>query len=165
MQVETLSAWLNDFSDLHVRAKQGTLSREQRSEYLRAREELAEALVLSQKTKPYPEIDQRRSLRVAQALPVELDGPRGRAMAITLDLSSGGFSTLLPEAPPFNTTMAFKLRLGRGLAPVTGRARVVNTNPQTGCVRVGFCFDEVPPDDRERVDFVVVDAVLKQFGR
>jgi hypothetical protein len=42
---------------------------------------------------------------------------------------------------------------------------VVNTVPQNGSVRVGFCFDEVPGDDRERVDFVVVDAVLKQFGR
>ena len=165
MQAETLSAWLNDFSDLHVRAKQGNLSREQRSEYLRARAELAEALVLSRKTKPYPENDQRRSLRVAQALPVELDGAGGRTLAITLDLSSGGFSTLLPEAPARNAMVAFKLRLGRGLAPVAGRARVVNTNPQNGSIRVGFCFDEVAPDDRERVDFVVVDAVLEQFGR
>jgi hypothetical protein len=165
MQAETLSAWLNDFSDLHVRAKQGTLSGAQRSEYLRAREELAEALVLSQKTPAYPEQDQRRSLRVAQALPVELDTSRGRTMAITLDLSSGGFSTLLSDAPAVGAPVGFKLRLGRGLAPVTGKARVMNTVPQNGSVRVGFAFDEVPTEDRQRVDFVVVDAVLKQFGR
>jgi hypothetical protein len=114
MQAETLSAWLNDFSDLHVRAKQGTLSREQRSEYIRAREELAEALVLSQKTPAYPEQDQRRSLRVAQALPVELEMVRGRALAITLDLSSGGFSALLSEEPAVGVVMGFKLRLGAG---------------------------------------------------
>jgi hypothetical protein len=165
MHVETLSAWLNDFSDLHLRAKQGTLSAEQRREYLRAREELAEALVASQRAASYPEREMRRSLRVAQALPVELEIGRSRTMAITLDLSSGGFSTLLSEAPPVDTLLGFKLRLGRGLAPVTGRARLVNAVPQNGSVRVGFCFDEVPTEDRERVDFVVVDAVLKQFGR
>ena len=107
----------------------------------------------------------RRSLRVAQALPVELEMPRGRTMAITLDLSSGGFSTLLSDAPEVGTCMGFKLRLGRGLAPVTGKVRMVNTVPQNGSVRVGFRFDELPSEDRERVDFVVVDAVLKQFGR
>ncbi len=165
MQAETLSAWLNDFSDLHVRAKQGTLSHEQRSEYQRAREELAEALVLSQKTPAYPEQEQRRSLRIAQALPIELETARGRTMSLTLDLSSGGFSTLLSEAPQLGATVVFKLRLGRGLAPVSGKARVANTVPQNGSVRVGFCFDEVPAEDRQRVDFVVVDAVLKQFGR
>jgi hypothetical protein len=165
MHAETLSAWLNDFSDLHVRAKQGTLTAEQRNEYLRAREELAEALLLSQKQNAHPEMEMRRSLRVAQALPVELETGRGRTMAITLDLSSGGFSTLLSDGPGVGTSLGFKLRLGRGLAPVTGRARVVNSVPQNGSVRVGFRFDEVPAEDRERVDFVVVDAVLKQFGR
>jgi hypothetical protein len=165
MHAETLSAWLNDFSDLHLRAKQGTLEGEQRSEYLRAREELAEAILLSQKTANYPELELRRSLRVAQALPVELEMPAGRIMAITLDLSSGGFSTLLSDAPEVGAAMGFKLRLGRGLAPVTGKVRTVNCVPQNGSVRVGFSFDEVPSQDRERVDFVVVDAVLKQFGR
>jgi hypothetical protein len=164
MHADTLSAWLNDFSDLHLRAKQGTLAGEARSEYLRAREELAEALLLSQKTAK-PELELRRSLRVAQALPVELEMPAGRTMAITLDLSSGGFSTLLSDAPEVGTAMGFKLRLGRGLAPVTGKVRIVNCVPQNGSVRVGFQFDEVPGEDRERVDFVVVDAVLKQFGR
>ncbi len=165
MHAETLSAWLNDFSDLHVRAKQGTLTGQQLEEYVRAREELAEALLLSQKASAHPEMELRRALRVAQALPVELEMARGRTMAITLDLSSGGFSTLLSDAPEVGTTMGFKLRLGRGLAPVTGRARIVNAVPQTGAFRVGFYFDEVPSEDRERVDYVVVDAVLKQFGR
>ena len=49
--------------------------------------------------------------------------------------------------------------------PLSQQGRVVNTLPQNGSVRVGFAFDEVPTEDRERVDFVVVDAVLKQFGR
>jgi hypothetical protein len=165
MHAETLSSWLNDFSDLHSGAKQGTLTAAQRAEYVRAREELAEALLLSQKTGSHPEAGMRRSLRVAQALPVELEMARGRTMAITLDLSSGGFSTLLSEAPEVGTCMGFKLRLGRGLAPVTGKVRLVNSVPQNGSVRVGFRFDELPAEDRERVDFVVVDAVLKQFGR
>lgn len=164
MHVETLSAWLNDFSDLHVRAKQGNLSAEQRGEYLRAREELAEALLLSQRSPPTRQ-EMRKSLRVGQALPVELEMGGSRVTALTLDLGSGGFSALLPESPEVGTPVAFKLRLGRGLAPVSGNASIVNAVPQGGNIRVGFRFDELPNDDRERVDFVVVDTVLKQFGR
>jgi c-di-GMP-binding flagellar brake protein YcgR len=109
--------------------------------------------------------DRRRSLRVAQALPVEIQSGAGRVLAVTLDLSAGGFSTIVSDAPEVGTKIGFRLRLGRGYEPVAGSARVVNLVPQNGSVRMGVAFDEVAGPDRERLDLVIVDAILKQFGK
>ena len=40
----------------------------------------------------------------------------------------------------------------------------MNAVPQNGSVRMGVAFDEMASGDRERLGFVIVDAVLKQFG-
>jgi hypothetical protein len=149
---------------LHQRAKRGELGPDDRAEYQRAREELAEAMLLAQEIGPHPGASRRRTLRVAQALPVEIQGPGGRVLAVTLDLSMGGFSTIVSESPELGTRVGFRLRLGRGYEPVTGAARIVNAVPQNGSVRIGVAFDEMSSADRERLELVIVDAVLKQFG-
>ena len=164
MQADTLNGWFEGFSALHQRAKRGELSADERAEYQRARDELAEAMLLAQQISPHPGSGQRRSLRVAQALPVEIQAPAGRVLAVTLDLSTGGFSTIVSEAPELGTKIGFRVRLGRGYEPVTGSGKVVNAVPQNGSVRMGVAFDEMAPGDRERLGFVIVDAVLKQFG-
>jgi hypothetical protein len=164
MQADTLSGWFEGFSALHQRAKRGELSADGRAEYQRSRDELAEAMLLAQQISPHPGSGQRRSLRVAQALPVEIQTPAGRVLAVTLDLSTGGFSTIVSEAPEMGTKIGFRLRLGRGYEPVTGSGQVVNAVPQNGSVRMGVAFDEMAPADRDRLGFVIVDAVLKQFG-
>ena len=164
MQADTLSEWFEGFSALHQRAKRGELSADERAEYLRSRDELAEAMLLAQEIGPHPGASRRRSLRVAQALPVEIQAPVGRVLAVTLDVSTGGFSTIMSEVPELGTKIGFRLRLGRGYEPVTGSARVVNAVPQNGSVRMGVAFDEMAAADRERLEFVIVDAVLKQFG-
>lgn len=163
MQADTLSGWFETFAALHQRAKRGELSADERAEYQRARDELAEALLMAQQISPHPGAGQRRSLRVAQALPVEVQ-TSAPVLAVTLDLSTGGFSTILSDAPAVGTRVGFRLRLGRGYEPVGGSARVVNAVPQNGSVRVGMAFDEVAAGDRERIELVIIDAVLKQFG-
>ena len=165
MQADTLSGWFEGFSALHERAKRGELSPEERAEYQHARDELAEALLLAQQISPQPGAGQRRTLRVAQALPVEITTPTTRVLAVTLDLSSGGFSTIMSAPPEVGTRIEFRLRLGRGYEPVGGSARVVNAVPQNGSIRVGMAFDEVAAAERDRLEFVIIDAVLKQFGR
>src|SRR5215213_5056018 len=165
MEADTLSGWLEGFSQLHERAKRAELSAAEREEYARAREELAEAMLVAQRSGGIAGPDRRRSLRVAQALPVEIQSGAGRAVAVTLDVSTGGFSTIVSDAPEVGTKIGFRLRLGRGYEPVAGSARVVNLVPQNGSVRMGVAFDEVAGPDRERLDLVIVDAVLKQFGR
>lgn len=165
MQADTLSGWLEGFSLLHQRAKRGELSADEQTEYEKSRDELADALLTAQQISPHPGSNQRRSLRVAQALPVEIQAPAGRVLAVTLDLSAGGFSTIVSETPPIGTRIGFRLRLGRGYDPVSGAGRVVNAVPQNGSVRMGVAFDELGAADRERLEFVIIDAVLKQFGK
>ena len=164
MEAETLNGWLDGFATLHRRAKEGALSADEQSEYLKARDELAEAMLLAQQMGTQPGQGQRKALRVAQALPVELESPRGRMLAVTLDLSAGGFSTIVSDAPEVGTRLAFKLKLGRGAEPVTGAVKVVNTVPMNGSVRLGAAFVELAAADRQRLEFLIVDAVLKQFG-
>lgn len=53
---------------------------------------------------------------------------------------------------------------GLGWAAAHCPARVVNAVPQNSNVRVGMAFDQVAAAERERLDVVLVDAVLKQFG-
>ena len=165
MEAETLKGWLEGFAALHRRAKDGTISQEERAEYLKSRDELAEAMLLAQQMGTQPGQGQRKSLRVAQALQVELESPRGRMLAVTLDLSAGGFSTIVSDAPDVGTRVGFKLKLGRGAEPITGSAKVVNAVAMNGSVRLGVAFTELGGDDRERLEFLIVDAVLKQFGR
>lgn len=165
MQTETLSGWLSEFSALHERAKQGALSPEERTEYIKACDELAEALLTAQQSRGRGGAEQRRSLRVAQALPLELVTGSGRTPALTLDVSTGGFSTILSEGPELGSRVGFKLKIGRGWEPVSGTGRVVNAVPQNGSVRVGIRFEDMEDPDRERLGFVIVDAVLRQFGR
>jgi hypothetical protein len=162
LQNPTLIEWMTDFSALHQRAKAGTLSAEERAKYLRSRDELAEALLTAQRLNSKPGESQRRSLRVAQALPAELDLPGGRASAVTLDLSTGGFSVLVSQAPEPGSSIAFKLKLGRALAPVVGRGKVVAVVPYKGSIRLGIMFEEVV--ERDRLEFVIVDAILRQYG-
>lgn len=162
LERSTLIDWLTQFSAVHQRAKSGALSPEEKAAYLRSRDELAEALLTAQRLNLKPGEAQRRSLRVAQALPVELDLPQGRVAAVTLDLSTGGFSALVSEAPATGSPVGFKLKLGRTLAPVLGRGKVVAVIPHKGSVRLGIMFEEVP--ERDRLEFVIVDAILRQYG-
>jgi c-di-GMP-binding flagellar brake protein YcgR len=165
MQADTLSGWLKAFAALHARAKQGELSADEKLEYAKSRDELAEGLLLAQQITPHGSSGQRRrALRVAQALQVQLESDLYSATAITLDLSSGGFSTIISRGFDVGTQMTFTLKLGRGREPVHGSAKVVNAMPQNGSVRIGVAFVEMAAADRERLDFVIVDAVLKQFG-
>ena len=102
---------------------------------------------------------------MAQALPVEIQAPAGRVLAVTLDLSTGGFSTIVSEAPELGTRIGFRLRLGRGLRAGHGLGQGRERGaPERQRPRSGVAFDEMASADRERLEFVIVDAVLKQFG-
>jgi hypothetical protein len=162
LQGSTVIEWMTQFSALHQRAKAGTLSTEERASYLRSRDELAEALLTAQRLNSKPGESQRRSLRVAQALPVELELPAGRVSAVTLDLSTGGFSVLVSQSPEQGTSIGFKLKLGRTLAPMLGRGKIVAVVLHKGSIRLGIMFEELV--ERERLEFIIVDAILRQYG-
>ncbi len=159
----SLAAFLSRFRELHGRSAAGSLSAEEGEEYRRARAELARALVAVQRLSLKPGETARQSLRVARALQVDLEWPRAQVRAATLDLSVGGFATLLAKAPSQADEGECVFRLPGG-DKMTARAKVVNVAVQPTAVRVAFAFEGLPEEDRERVERVVFDTVLDQLG-
>ncbi len=158
-----LQVWLGEFCKLHERAYRGTLSSDERNEYVAARNELARALLKAMRISLQPGQTPRRSLRAALALPVTLQLPGGKISTVTQDISSGGFSAILPVSPVAGLLVPFSLRLTRGAVPIDGQARLAGVDAAGPSNRVGFSFQELPADDVERIELTVFDSVVAQL--
>ncbi len=123
-----LAQWLLEFRQLHEKARRGQLSGRELQLYRSGRDELARALLAAQRLTLRPGETPRRALRVARALQVDLDFATSRERAVTIDLSTGGFSCLLAKAPPVGDEAGFSLRLPASDA-LAGRAR---SSPRSG---------------------------------
>jgi hypothetical protein len=157
-----LARWLASFREMHERARQGALAGAERDLYLAAREELARALLAAQRVQVRPGQSPRAALRVSRALQADLELPGGKVRATTIDLSSGGFGALLAPPPAAGERVQFALRLPGG-ARVAGSARVAGVVQGAGSSRVSFAFEQVPAEDRERLELLVFDTVLEQM--
>jgi hypothetical protein len=157
----TLAEWLKSFRELHERARKGQLGKDE-AVYRAGRDELARALLSAQRLTVKPGETPRQALRVARALQVDLDLLTSSARAITIDLSTGGFSCLLAKAPPMGDEVSFSLRIP-GAEPLAGKAKVADVKPQQGNVRVSFQFAGLDQAERERMELFVFDTVLAQL--
>jgi c-di-GMP-binding flagellar brake protein YcgR len=155
----SLSQWMQNFRDLHQRARSGKLNPREESVYRGARDELARALLAAQKLTLRPGQTARQALRVTRALQVDLDLVTSRVRAVTIDVSTGGFAALLEKAPPLGEEVGYTLRIPAS-DPVAGRARVADVKPQAGNARVAFQFLNQSPEDKERLEMFVFDTVL-----
>lgn len=160
----SLSEWLSAFRELHERARRGALAPGEQAAYRRGREELARALLTAQCLTLKSGETPRQALRVARSLQLELDLPTARQRAFTVDVSTGGFSTLLDRSLAAGEEMGVSLRLPAA-EPVVCRARVTDARPQGAHVRVAARFEGMPPADRERLERFVFDTVLAQLVR
>ncbi len=159
-----LDVWLASFRKAHDRARTGGLSAEERSEYEKARNELARMVVSAQRLTLKPGETPRQALRVAKALQVDLELEAGTQRAMIQDLSSGGFSTLLAKGQPPGSVVAFSIRLPGGAGSLAGRCRVAESQARKqGNYRVAFSFQGLSPEDAERLELVLFDAVLEQL--
>lgn len=160
----SLAEWLAAFREQHERARRGVLTQAEQLAYRAGRDELAKTLLLGQRLTLQAGQTPRQSLRVARALQIELTLPSLSVKAITLDLSTGGFSTALAKAPPLGEELGVSLRL-----PASGafscRARVTDVRPQGSQHRVAARFLHLSDQDRERLEIFVFDMVLAQLGR
>ena len=159
----TLTEWLKSFRELHERARKGQLGKAEESIYRAGRDELARALLGAQRLTVKPGETPRQALRVARALQVDLDLLTSSARAITIDLSTGGFSCLLARAPMLGDEVSFSLRIP-GAEPLAGKARVADVKSQQGNVRAAFQFHGLEPAERERMELFVFDTVLAQLS-
>ncbi len=159
-----LTEWLSAFKELHEKARKQQLSEGERATYLAAREELARALLAAQRISAPAGRSPRQVLRISRALQVNLDWSIGADRALTLDLSIGGFGTLLAKPPPADEDISFALRVPGGGEPVRGKARVVEVKAQQGNARVSFAFSSLPEAEVERIELFLFDAVLAQLA-
>ena len=158
----TLTEWLLGFRALHEKARRGQLQGGDAARYRAGREELARAMLTAQRLQLRPGETPRRAMRVARALQVELDLATGRQRAVTVDVSTGGFSCLLQKAPALGDEIGFTLKLPT-TEPLVGRAQAQDVKALAGNVRVAFMFKALSDPDRERMEMFVFDTVLAQL--
>lgn len=154
------AAWLAGFRVTHGRAKAGQLSPDEQQKYLAMREELARSLVAAQGLTVPDGQQARRHFRVAQVFGLEV---ANLYTTVTKELSRAGFSALITGSLQANDRVDFKLLLGRGSEPVQGQARVVSIVRQSGNSRVSFNIEAMSPEDGERLESALFDAVLARF--
>jgi hypothetical protein len=158
-----LGEWLLAFREMHEKARRKLLSPADLQVYRTGRDELARALLAAQRLTLKPGETARRALRVARALQVDLDMLTSRERAITIDISTGGFSCLLAKAPPLGDEVGISLRIPAA-DPLVCKARIADVKPQAGNVRVAFQFLALPDDEKERLETFVFDTVLGQLS-
>jgi hypothetical protein len=158
-----LSALIAGFAELHERAKKQALEGGEQQAYRDAKIALTNALLLTQRRTLDPAAPQRQYLQAARAIQVELDLSTGLVHTLTLDISRGGFASLLEKPPPKSEPVAFTLKLPGGGEPLRGHCKLVGTAPQRGVLRAGFVFQNLSEQDGERIELLVFDSVLDQL--
>jgi hypothetical protein len=158
-----LGEWLKSFRSLHARFKAGELTPTEVATYRLGRDELARALLAAQQVAMKKTEVPRRQIRVARALQLDIDLGKDKIRGMTLDISAGGFGALLARPPTLGDAVKFSIRLP-GQEAVSGAARVVDAKVLPGNVRAAFSFMNLTPQDAERVETFVFDALLEQIG-
>ena len=88
-----LREWIETFRFLHEKARRGRLRGKELAKYREARDDLAALLLAAQRLSFRPGETAREALRVARALPLDVRLSPRPLRAVTLDISTGGFSS------------------------------------------------------------------------
>ena len=156
-----LSKWLAEFRVLHQKAHKGMLAGPELDEYLEGRNELARAILASQKMTLAAGQTPRQALRATRVLPIEID-VRGQMRGhLTMDVSAGGFSAILGDPPAGK--VHFSLKLPGGGEPIAGEAVCVQADKQPGRHRCSFRFENLGASDREKIEMFVFDVLLEHL--
>lgn len=151
---------------LHEKAKQGRLTPSEKADYQQQRTELGRLLLVAQHLS-HGGKTLRSALRIAQLIKVEVEVGGTTDKTTTIDLASGGFAVLLPRPCAVGTPALFTLMLpsmeGPGTRALGGAAKVASARPQGTTQRVSFSFTTLEPADREYLDMVLLDFVLRRF--
>jgi len=156
-----LSKWLAEFRVLHQKARKGTLTGPEADEYLEGRDELARAILASQKMTLAAGQVPRQALRATRVLPIELDVHGRMRGHLTMDVSAGGFSAILGEPP--EGKVHFSLKVPGESEPITGDAVCVQSERQPGRTRCSFRFEGVGNAQREKLEMFVFDVLLEHL--
>jgi hypothetical protein len=148
--------------DLRLKEKTAALSVAERRDLEEAKERFARSVCASQNLLLRAGDRPRSAFRVSVLFAVEinLDASTGPSeQTITLDVSRGGFSTLLSHVPAVSSEGSFTMALTSGDA-VWGRAVVVGVTEKK---RVSFAFRDLAQPDEARLEDALFDAILPRF--
>ncbi len=153
------------FRELHDDYKAGAFkSPDALKFYESERDEFMAALLQAQQLTLRAGQSPRQTLRVNREEPLVVAfGPR-REEGRTLDIGLGGFAA----APlgPFAAHITCDFELGSTDAPIKGKARVVtSTKLPTGIYRTSFQLTTIAPEERKRLEIIVVDTALATIPR
>lgn len=156
--------WIHQFRELHERAKKRSLSEADQKAYAAAREQMARALCGAQGLTVEAGQSARQSFRVAQGVQVDLGFASGNVRAMTLELSCGGFSVMLAQAPDQKERPGATLKLPGG-DPLILRVVLSSVVRRPGNVRASFAFQELSEKDRERLETALFDFALARLPK
>lgn len=148
--------------ELHALAKAGTLAGPDRLQYTKLRAELFRVAHAAQAAGSRADPG-RGGVRAALMLKVDLVFPeRGLEQATTVDLSAQGFAALLAFAPGIGVVAKLTMK-ALGMEPITGSGRVVAVAKQGALQRVSFTFEGLDGVALDRLDMLMLDAILQRF--
>jgi hypothetical protein len=156
---ETLKRWLAAFCDLHELYRQGTIGYAEKRWYRQARDELAQLLLRAQGVGLRPGQIPRKSLRVAVALEVTVHLVDGDRQAVTEDISSAGLCLVTGNGSDIPPDVRMTVRLDEAIV-VAVRSCRVDVVPRGTALRIGFRFEDLSPDDADRIETKVFDIVV-----
>jgi hypothetical protein len=151
--------WLAAFRSLDERVKQPDATPAERAQHLVLREEVSRWLTQAQNLAVPGEHQARKAFRVAHPFGLELDGVY---RAVTHDISHSGLSALVPAHYREAQLVSVTITLGRGLAPVSGRGRVVSAVPDANsvCSRISLALLDLDAAGEERLKAAIFDVAL-----
>ncbi len=156
--------WLRVFRALHEKAKQGALSKEDAETYRGGCDELARALMATQRVAAARNEAPRHALRVARALQVELESSGSRVRTMTVDVGVTGFSAIVAKAPHSGEVLVATLKIPDRRQPLLSEVAPADARPQAGATRVSFTFKKLPDADRALLETLVIDTALSQLA-
>jgi len=158
-----LADWLGELLRLNTKALEGKLEQDERVRYERCRDELADAIVSSQRIVLRPGEAARHAMPVAQMVPVEIDMPSGPLRTTTVEVSARGFAALLGGPPDVGQRLQVLLKIGRRES-VGGETVVSDVKMQPFNYRVQFNFLNLSPPEREKLEEAVFQMLLSQMA-
>jgi len=153
---------VDDFRELHEKARKGALNKIEQASYRLVRERLSALLCAGQQLSSKPGLRPRQSFRLATVWPLVIEHDGVSESTSTMDLSYGGFSAVLDRVLPNATRVRFAMRLPA--EKIGGQARLVGGRAVLDHFRASFAFDTLEPAARDILDFAISDAVLAHLG-
>lgn len=154
--------FLSTFRQFHENAKRGTLEGDDAKRYVAMCDELARSLISSQAQQAPLGVPARRSFKVAQLFPVEINNV---SRTMTREISCQGFTATITGSMRDGEEVTWALNLGRSQEPISGRGRVTAATKQgTGGFKVEIAFEDVAEEKLIRLERVLFDAALARIG-